>query len=105
MVSRIALVIVSPGTRSIIEPIIILSRFSPRLIFISSIAINAVIPPQREFMKNSFIFNFWHDKAIIFIIAPIIKAPQKSKKSPPNNKANEPAVIDDQIKFVISLYL
>ena len=58
IVSLIAFVIMSPGTSSIIEPIMVLSKLVHKLIFKNIIAKIAHNPPQKEFTKNSFIFSF-----------------------------------------------
>lgn len=58
IVSLIAFVIINPGTRSIIEPIIVLSKLEHKLKFKKMVAKRAHKPPQNEFTKNSFIFNF-----------------------------------------------
>lgn len=58
IVSRIALVIISPGTSSIIEPIIVLSKLEHIFNLKNIVAKRAHNPPQKEFTKNSLIFNF-----------------------------------------------
>ena len=100
IVSLMAFVIVSPGTRSIIDPIIVLSRFAQILNFMKITASIAQSPPPSELMKKSFIFSFWQVTAIILIHAPIIHAEKKSFNPPPNIIAKQPAAIDEHINVV-----
>ena len=65
IVSRIAFVIVSPGTSSIIEPIIVLSKLEHIFNFKNVIAKIAHNPLQKEFTKKTFKFNFKHSIAKI----------------------------------------
>jgi hypothetical protein len=58
IVSLIAFVIASPGTSSMIEPIIVLSKFEHIPDLKNSAAKKAHIPPQTELTKNSFILSF-----------------------------------------------
>ena len=105
IVSRIAFVIVSPGTRSIMEPIIVLSRLAQIFNFMSIIASIAHNPPPSELIKKLFISSFWQTAETILIQAPIIKAAKKSFMLPPNISAKQPAAAQDENNVSAAEYL
>ena len=97
IVSRIAFVIRIPGTRIIIDPIIVLSRLEHILIFIAATANNAHNAPPRQLIKKLFSSNFSHMFSMSFKNAPIINAVQKSFIFPPNRREKHPAEIPEEI--------
>ena len=91
IVSLIAFVIASPGTRSIIAPIIVLSILILNPNITKSNVSEAAVAPPIQLIKNSFIDSFWNFIVTIFIIKPIKVAAKRSLKPPPKSMENVPA--------------
>ena len=81
MVSLIAFVIASPGTRSIIAPIMVLSILMLNPSITKSNVSEAAVAPPIQLMKNSFIDSFWNFMVTIFIMKPIKVAAKKVIKA------------------------
>ena len=110
IVSLIALVIANPGTKSIIEPIIVWFIWLDIPNLKKIIASKAVIPPQMLFMKKVLIPTSLHFNAKPLITKPIKNAENASLKLPPNKIENDPAAnpeksITIRNEYVLRLFI
>jgi len=103
IVSLMAFVMESPGTKSIMELIIMVSLLEPILYLILISAIRAAIEPHSIFIKNSFARRKLRLLEVKFIKSPIKNDTRESFIFPPKARQKKAVAVPENNKVALKL--